>query len=126
MLVIIEALGSTTGQAYILDETTQKSVTMPFSAPAGTTLVGSSVEWILERPFVGGTLSQLQNYVTDFVGNAIASENNSSGTAYYSGYSSSGVTSNAITMLDNSKKPISLPVYAGINIFAVQSTGSAR
>jgi Peptidase A4 family len=56
---------TTKGDFYMVDQTTNSYTTLSFKAPHGTTLQGNSVEWILEQPQVGGSLSSLTNYVTD-------------------------------------------------------------
>jgi hypothetical protein len=54
--------GSTHGGAYLVDLTTQQSTTIGFNPPSGTIFQGSSVEWIVEAPTVGGGQSALMNY----------------------------------------------------------------
>jgi len=54
------------GQAYIVNQTTQQSVVVQFNQPSGnsgSSYVGDSVEWVVERPEVGGIgLPDLANY----------------------------------------------------------------
>lgn len=57
--------GPTQGNAYIVNYTTQQSVSLAFNAPAGTSLVGDSVEWIVERPEVNGSFAALTHYVAE-------------------------------------------------------------
>ncbi|HKW52484.1 MAG TPA: G1 family glutamic endopeptidase [Stellaceae bacterium] len=57
--------GPTQGNAYIVNYTTQQSVSLAFNAPAGTSLVGDSVEWIVERPQVNGSFAALTHYVAE-------------------------------------------------------------
>lgn len=54
------------GQGFfeIGNESTSQSVSGYFNPPAGTTYVGDSVEWIVERPTVNGSLSDLPDYST--------------------------------------------------------------
>jgi hypothetical protein len=68
------------GHAYVLNYTTQKSVTIGFSQPSGTaTYDGNSVEWIAERPTVGGSLADL----ADYLGQGSVSDYAYDGTNYY-------------------------------------------
>lgn len=53
----------TVGYAYFYNYSTQISASYQLTAPAGTMLVGNSVEWIVERPSVGGSLANLTNYI---------------------------------------------------------------
>ena len=46
----------------IYDYTQRKSVSVPMSAPSGNSLIGSSIEWVIERPTVGAGLSDLATY----------------------------------------------------------------
>lgn len=55
----------TQANALIIDYTTQKAVSIAFKAPNGTSLIGDSVEWIIERPEVNGASATLTNYVAD-------------------------------------------------------------
>ena len=57
--------GPTQGNAYIVNYTTQQSVSLAFNAPPGTSLVGDSVEWIVERPEVNGSFAALTHYVAE-------------------------------------------------------------
>ena len=53
----------TQGWAYIANFSNLQAATYSLVAPSGTTLSGSSVEWIVERPGVGGGLANLTNYI---------------------------------------------------------------
>ena len=61
---------ATTGAAFVINETTNQYLTMGITAPAGTSLQGSSVEWIMERPSnLDGSLTTLTNYVVSYMSN---------------------------------------------------------
>jgi len=85
---------SPSGHLYMLNYTTQKSVTIGFNPPVGTTLAGNSVEWIVERPSLGSTYTSLTNYVATPFNKTYAL---SDGTCYYPGSSPVG-TIYSITM----------------------------
>ena len=51
------------GNAYLVNYTLQQAATYAFNPPSGTTYVGNSAEWIVERPGVNGGLANLTNYV---------------------------------------------------------------
>lgn len=63
IMVYIWNESRTVGDYYMLNVTTQKSSSLQFDAPSGTQLEGNSVEWIVERPSLGGFLANLTNYV---------------------------------------------------------------
>ena len=50
------------GHAYWADYRTGASASVGFNPPSGTTYEGNSAEWIVERPTVSGSLSDLANY----------------------------------------------------------------
>jgi hypothetical protein len=110
---------STAGHAYLVNRSTNQSVTINFSAPSGTTLKGNVAEWIVERPLVGGAYATLTNYVADPFWSSYAETNG--GTVVEPGSSSS----TGIIMLDNNGNAISYPTLLGTTSFLMQDEGSA-
>lgn len=108
---------STVGHAYLVNVTKKKAVTVVFSAPKGTKLIGNSAEWITERPGLSTGLATLTNYgsqtYTDALGETFA------GSAINPGGSTK------IIMLDNSGKPISYPTLKSATSFVMKDEGSA-
>jgi hypothetical protein len=111
---------ATEGNAYFVNYRTNQAGTIQFSAPPGTTLVGNSAEWVVERPGVSGGLSTLANYVSDYLSNCYATTWNK---VSYAPGSSSAMQ---LTMLDDSGRPISVPTLLGGSAIWLQDTGSAR
>ena len=68
------------GHAQLWDLTTDQLTDVGFNPPSGTTYVGNSAEWVLERPTVSGALSDLAN-VNDF----FVVEANNGANDYYPG-----------------------------------------
>jgi hypothetical protein len=85
------------GHAMILNYTTQKSTSIGFNPPAGTTFSGNSAEWVVERPTISGALADLTNYVADQFNIDYAYVPTGS-KFYYPGSSPSGTTIYQITM----------------------------
>jgi hypothetical protein len=57
------------GSVMMRNETQGSATAFQFSAPQGTRLVGNCAEWIVERPGINGTTSNLANYGTvEFTG----------------------------------------------------------
>ena len=83
------------GHADLVNFTLQQSQTYAFNPPPGTTFVGNSAEWILERPSLGIILSDLTNYVADQVNFAHAYNGISD---FYPGSSPAGTTTYATSM----------------------------
>lgn len=53
------------GHAVLLNEVTHDAVSIGFNPPSGTTYVGNTAEWILERPTLsGGSYADLPNYAS--------------------------------------------------------------
>jgi hypothetical protein len=57
----------------LLNVTTGVSTGFTFTAPAGTTLVGNTAEWIVERPGINGSTSQLADFGAVYFDGCIAS-----------------------------------------------------
>jgi hypothetical protein len=118
----------TVGNAYLVNFTTQQSVAFTFNAPGGTTLVGNSAEWIMERPGISGGLAPLTNYVACPFDACYAFGSVSGGTynkLYYPGMNSAGTTVYAVSMLDNGGGVISVPGLIGSGDLWFRDTGSA-
>ena len=124
MFVEVWSTSATVGHAYMVNYQTNQVVNLTFNAPSGTTLKGNSAEWVVERPGVGGSLSNLTNYIQDFFEDAYAYD-----FSYHSSspsYPYTGNTSVPVTMLDNSGNPISYPTLIGPAAILFNDEGSAR
>jgi hypothetical protein len=87
---------------------TNTSAEYHLTAPSGTTLQGNSVEWIVERPGVGGTLATLTNYIDVTSTHSFAWNYTASSSTYYYPYLTPSVgTLHLLTMVDNSGAGIS-------------------
>jgi hypothetical protein len=124
MYVHIWATSATEGHAYFSNESASIAVSIKFSAPPGFSLIGNSAEWIVERPAMNGELSNLTNYVQEFLTAAQATD--MQGNSYFPGVAAAGVpAAEAIEMLDNNNKVISIPALLGHNGVWFNDTGSA-
>jgi hypothetical protein len=99
-----------------VNQTNNQTVEVGFTAPTGTSLVGNSAEWVVERPTVGG-LTTLTNYISVPFWDAAA-------------YTESSVfydidEAEPVYMLDNAGNVISYPEYLGSESFVMHDTGSA-
>jgi hypothetical protein len=113
----IWSTSSTLGHAYLVNLSAKKAVTINFTAPKGTKLIGNSAEWITERPGVNGGLATLTNYVSQTYSDAHGETFNSK--ALDPG------TSTPIIMLDNNRNPISYPTLKSPTSFVMKDEGSA-
>jgi hypothetical protein len=57
---------ATQGYVYLADLTTQTAATYSLTPPSGTSLIGNSAEYVVERPGVNGGLATLTYYIDDF------------------------------------------------------------
>jgi hypothetical protein len=109
---------STKGHAYLVNVTKKKSVTINFSAPSGTKLIGNSAEWITERPGVNGSLATLTNYGSQTYSDSLGET--------FAGSSVDPGNSTPIIMLDNNGKAISYPTKKSSKSFVMKVEGSAK
>jgi hypothetical protein len=114
----------TNGLAYIYDISTDVAAEYNLTAPAGTTLQGNSVEWIVERPTVGGKLANLSNYIDVPWSSGFAWDQNTLATVYMGQDPSVGALE-VLTMVDNSAQPISTPMIENDNFLWFQNSGSS-
>jgi hypothetical protein len=99
----------TQGYAYLVNYNNNQAVQVGFTAPSGTSLVGNSAEWIVERPSVGGSLTNLTDYKMLPFWDAYAY------TESYVFYDIA--TSTTVDMLTNSNTLYSYPEYIGPEAF---------
>jgi Peptidase A4 family len=72
MYCLICVNSTTTATVYISNQSTGVLTRFSITAPNGTTLVGNSAEWIVERPTVNGALTSLADYKVDYFDEGIA------------------------------------------------------
>jgi len=85
------------GHAYLVNYTLAQAGAYAFYAPAGTSFLGDSAEWVVERPaFVGGGLANLTNYTADQFNISYAYNFNS---LFLPAASPSGTTTYAFSMV---------------------------
>jgi hypothetical protein len=127
-LVYVEVWNTspTQGYAYFNNLSTNTTATYSLTRPSTATHVGNSVEWIVERPGVGGGLATLTNYI-DVAWSYGVAWNYTSGspTYYYQGANPPAGTLYNITMLDNSGKGISSATIENTDFLWFQDFGSA-
>jgi hypothetical protein len=127
-LVFIEVWSTSPrqGYAYFYNYSTDTSAEYSITAPPGTMLQGSSVEWIVERPSLGSSLTNLTNYIATPWSEGVAWNYADPKPTTYSmgGYPSVG-TLEQITMLDNSDNPISAATIESGSFLWFQTLGSA-
>jgi hypothetical protein len=100
-------VSATQGYAYFYNFSTQTAATYQLTAPSGTSLIGNSAEWIVERPSIGGTAANLTNYIdSSWPYNVAWNYAVSNPTYYYPGVSPTD-TLELISMLDTSNQQIS-------------------
>jgi Peptidase A4 family len=111
---------STQGYAYMVNYNTNQWVDIGFRAPAGTSLIGNSAEWVVERPGISTGLATLTNYISDYFSDAYAYTEN------YTQYTPGSYGALLLTMTDNNGYRISYPTLLGATGIWFQDEGSAR
>jgi len=121
----------TTGFAYFYNVSTQQAAQYSLTAPKRTTLKANSVEWIVEAPtLVGSGITALANYIgSPWISGYSWNYNSASPSYYYQGADpatgSAAGTLEAITMVDQSSNPISVPTIENYNFLWFKTAGSA-
>jgi hypothetical protein len=127
-LVFVEVWNTspTQGYAYFYDYTTDEIAEYSITAPSGTALQDTSVEWIVERPEGGGVLTPLANYVDVPWAEGVAWNYAASpATTYLSGQSPSNATLENFTMLDDDGNPISAATIENDTFLWFENSGSS-
>ena len=121
---------STHGYAYFHNYTTGVSATYILNAPAGTTLVGNSAEWIVEAPTVNGGQSALMNYVFSDITLGQAWNYKAASVTYWQPGAdpatvnpSLGGTLEYVQMVNSSKTVISTPYVESVYYMRFQNSG---
>jgi len=119
---------ATTGYAYIYNASTGVAASYSLTAPSGTVLRGNSVEWIVERPGVGGSLATLTNYTGSAWPYGLAWNYAAASPTYiWQGNTApANGTFYQIQMLDNAGAGISWPVIENYNFLWFSNYGSSR
>ncbi len=72
MYCLICVNSTTTATVYISNQSSLVTTSFSITAPKGTSLVGNSAEWIVERPTVNGSLASLTDYKVGYFDEGIA------------------------------------------------------
>lgn len=127
-LVFVEVWSAspTQGYAYFFNYSTNVTAEYALTAPSGTSVHGSSLEWIVERPSLGSSLTTLTNYIDSPWSEGIAwNYTATSPTYYYMGNNPTVGTLEQITMNDNNGKGISSATIENLDFLWFQDFGSA-
>jgi hypothetical protein len=103
---------STHGLIVIENQTINQTVALQLTPPAGTTLQGNSVEWIVERYSINNQITNLPDYVSLAMNDATAQS--TAGNVYYPG-SVPGGTIYSIVMLSNGGARVSQATVSSLN-----------
>ncbi len=130
MFVVLQATSATTATVTFVNLQTNAYTVVGFSAPAGTTLIGNTAEWIVERPSMGrnmslGTLSDIGEIpMQSEVGFLVdqINTNNFIGP----GAPAAGLTDLTLTMLNSAYQTIASATPEGTSAQVVQAVGPAE
>lgn len=114
----------TVGGVYLVDYNTNQSASFEMYAPAGTTLLGNSAEWVVERPAVGAAEPPLANYIEDFFESGYSG--NFLSRVFEPGAPGAGMAMVPIVMVDGAGAAISTPSLLGTTGLWFSDGNSAR
>lgn len=103
MYCLICVNSTTTATVYISNQSSLVTTSFSITAPKGTSLVGNSAEWIVERPTVNGSLASLTDYKVVYFDEGISGL---SGAPFGIVTLGSGAT---VTMTGNNNASLSVP-----------------
>jgi len=103
MYCLICVNSTSTATVYITNQSSLVTTSFSITAPTGTTLVGNSAEWIVERPTVNGSVANLTDYKVVYFDEGIAGL---SGAPFAIVTLGSGA---AVTMTGNNNASLSVP-----------------
>lgn len=128
MSVYVWSTSGRKGHAYLVNRSLKKSASFAFTAPKGTPLVGSSVEWIVERPGHDGVLSDLANYTEVTIHQATAKTGTGLAVASGGSYTGDGITKYNVTMTTSTgrKKKLSVASTTGPSAIRFEAVGPGR
>jgi Peptidase A4 family len=131
LLVEVWNTSPTVALAYFHDISSGIIEEYQFDAPAGASVIGQSVEWIVERPEVGGSFSTLANYIdVPWLEGIAWNYEAAHPTYYYIGQNPPSNTLSLITMVEptgctSNCVGISFPTIIGIDFLWVADGGPA-
>jgi hypothetical protein len=127
VLVVVQATSATTANATFVDVQSNQYTVLGFAAPSGTTLVGDSAEWIVERPTIGKSLGKLADYGLIWMSSEIAYMQDELNTGSYDlgGVGGPGRTPVTLNMIDDNGNPLSNAFPQGPSAQYFNVVGSA-
>ncbi len=104
MVCVICVNSTTSATVYFSNESSSVNTSFTITAPSGTTLAGNSAEWIVERPSVNGSITNLTDYTVVYFDDGVAG---------WSGGNNFGIVTlgsgTAVTMTGNNNASLSVP-----------------
>ncbi len=128
VFVVVQAVNPTTANLTFVNLQNNTYVTGQVTAPAGTTLKGSSAEWIVERPTVGGSLGTLADFGLEQMSSEVAYVASQIGTASYDvpGAPLGGRTGSMVTMTDAATNALASPTQLGTSAQVISVEGATK
>ena len=128
LLVVVQATSATTATVIFVNIESRQYTVAGVTAPAGTTLRGNSVEWIVERPATGSatTLGTLADFGMAMVTSEVAFLSDQLGTSTYDvpGAPGGGRTGYNVTMVDSAGNNLAYPRPDGTSAQEIDAAGT--
>jgi hypothetical protein len=113
MYCLICVNSTTSATVYISNQSSLVTTSFSIAAPTGTTLVGNSAEWIVERPTVNGSVANLTDYKVVYFDEGIAGLSGAPFTIVTLG------SGTAVTMTGNNNASLSVPTLETAQLMKV-------
>jgi hypothetical protein len=120
MYCLICVSASNAASIYLSNQSTGDGTSFDITAPSGTSLVGDSVEWIIERPGVNGTTASLSEYGVGYFDECLAGSLGSAGFGADNLHSAT-----AVTMTGTGGKTLSSPTIENDNVLKLEWKGAS-
>jgi hypothetical protein len=128
VFVVVQATGPTTANVTYVNLETENYTIVSVKAPPGTSLKGSSAEWIVERPTINNTIGTLADFGFIQMSSEVAYVANQVNTGSYdvAGAPLGGRTGYMVDMVDSSNNPLATPHALGTTGQYVDVEGAAQ
>ena len=128
VFVVVQATGSTTANVTFVNLQNDSYTVAKVTAPAGTSLKGSSAEWIIERPTVNNTLGTLADFGLTQMSSEVAYVASQINTGNYDvpGSPKGGRVGYMINMVDENGNPLATSSPLGTFAQVVSVQGAAQ
>ena len=128
VFVVVQPVSPTAANLTFVNLQNNTYVVGQVTAPAGTSLVGSSAEWIVERPMINNTLGTLADFGLEQMSSEVAYVVNQVNTSNYDvpGAPQGGRTGSSVTMVDTAGNALASSASLGTSAQVISVQGATK